>query len=1188
MAHNVGSFDYKVTHPDIQKVLKRRTYLDNTTQLAMPFVKATTTIQIPEYLGKGCIGFSLGLHAIDEDVLYENMYAESSGLGTYPLIGYTHEYKDGIGKPKRIYAKPPDTQVTLAQRLFDQGNDLASTTEFGRIPPPGITNVTVGRNKNGLLAVGEIKFSVPSLVQLELLHRTFLIPGCGMILEWGQQFAKEAITTFAEQDFGKENYVESGTTDLVAEHLFPWHDEAKVTALLKRLGDRQVGLKEILDDYVYPTNGQYMWMFGRVANFSTKANSDGSYECEVKIVGPSEDQWAYSTRATVVPGLVETEDFTCVQANSIERYFTVTSPGLNLKTLLDAVLVNDSALKARWGGHVIKIDNGNKKEGDKTNTVKPVPEKPEDPNIDKSMFMESDHAYFFTWKFFINVVINDPDYGLMRIFKDGFAADDERLKKIGLLRPYADESANMLRDWQPQHLNDKLESYVGSNRYLRSIDPSVMVIVNPEAIVLARKRISEKFSDQLEEITNKLLNIDSVNFKKFFPGDPNDPSIQNRSGIFHGAPFVVTPALSEDDPPSYDKGFLSSGVWLNHQAVCIAMTGAPTFLRGIANLLDKMNHATMNFWDLTLDPIEPVKENDGKQTNTYNYTVIDANWRASSEQAVKIALDKIYIFNKYARRDRVTNKLIGSELTDCNVDLSLPKRMFSQIATLGLVQKEDLVNAGGQVSSGPDTEQNTKVLISEPNEILRKMFAITSLSVQSPEQGPDLTIPPYSKEKKLTGQCKQNVGQTANVGGFGQATADVTIFGAVKVSRGPGAGYDEVLGTRSSRTEAQQAVNERGEKTYTQLNEEASKWLEDNATKCAEAQCFPPEPPTPQSTDDVICPGEFTLGVHPLANPNPQGGTGTVTSPYNERRGDRDHKGVDLRAAQGTVVKATNAGTVKLVGDQSSGWGNYVVIEHDNKFETLYAHLSEVSASPGTEVKAGDEIGKSGGRPGTPGAGNSEAEHLHFEIRKIMSGDRSERNPEQCLSNIGKTPTSTPAPSPFVIPEENKQLCFECNKQREIRNQTQKQIPAEQAVATVERKWPHLNEVLAWIEPFPDEMVTLIRGDSDDLKSNAFGAAPGTLSIAADLVMPGINGFRVGELFWIDRIPAFYRAFGAFQVISIEEVINKEGWQTKIHSRFHYLGGAWKASVLNLINSAIGGSREVLYRPGEPRPTTNP
>lgn len=116
----------------------------------------------------------------------------------------------------------------------------------------------------------------------------------------------------------------------------------------------------------------------------------------------------------------------------------------------------------------------------------------------------------------------------------------------------------------------------------------------------------------------------------------------------------------------------------------------------------------------------------------------------------------------------------------------------------------------------------------------------------------------------------------------------------------------------------------------------------------------------------------------------------------------------------------------------------------------------------------------------------------------------------------------------------------------------------------VSRDFSGLNEIFRYVELLPEEMAAEIARDSDDSSANAYGSAPGSLSISADLVLPGLNGLRVGELFWIDRIPAFYKAFGAFQIISIEDVVDNDGWKTKIHSRFNYLGKEWRSRVLDL------------------------
>ncbi|MBY0472948.1 M23 family metallopeptidase [Patescibacteria group bacterium] len=88
--------------------------------------------------------------------------------------------------------------------------------------------------------------------------------------------------------------------------------------------------------------------------------------------------------------------------------------------------------------------------------------------------------------------------------------------------------------------------------------------------------------------------------------------------------------------------------------------------------------------------------------------------------------------------------------------------------------------------------------------------------------------------------------------------------------------------------------------------------------------------------------------------------------------------GVDIGAPKGTSIYAAAGGTV-IVANGNGGWnggyGSYVVIQHSNGTQTLYAHMSKVLTSPGSQVDQGDVIGKVGS------TGQSTGFHLHFEVR---------------------------------------------------------------------------------------------------------------------------------------------------------------------------------------------------------------
>ena len=98
-----------------------------------------------------------------------------------------------------------------------------------------------------------------------------------------------------------------------------------------------------------------------------------------------------------------------------------------------------------------------------------------------------------------------------------------------------------------------------------------------------------------------------------------------------------------------------------------------------------------------------------------------------------------------------------------------------------------------------------------------------------------------------------------------------------------------------------------------------------------------------------------------------------VFSRFGARRG-RAHQGVDLPLPVGKPVYAAFDGRVRA-STYNSGYGNLVIIRHENGLETYYAHLSKREVEVGDWVHAGDEIGLGGS------TGRSTGPHLHFETR---------------------------------------------------------------------------------------------------------------------------------------------------------------------------------------------------------------
>jgi murein DD-endopeptidase MepM/ murein hydrolase activator NlpD len=89
-----------------------------------------------------------------------------------------------------------------------------------------------------------------------------------------------------------------------------------------------------------------------------------------------------------------------------------------------------------------------------------------------------------------------------------------------------------------------------------------------------------------------------------------------------------------------------------------------------------------------------------------------------------------------------------------------------------------------------------------------------------------------------------------------------------------------------------------------------------------------------------------------------------------------EHPGIDIAAGEGAPVYAADSGVVRLEGNDDSGYGNMIQIDHGNGYSTTYAHLSVIGVKACQSVFAGQWIGSAGN------TGNSSGAHLHFEVTR--------------------------------------------------------------------------------------------------------------------------------------------------------------------------------------------------------------
>jgi septal ring factor EnvC (AmiA/AmiB activator) len=95
--------------------------------------------------------------------------------------------------------------------------------------------------------------------------------------------------------------------------------------------------------------------------------------------------------------------------------------------------------------------------------------------------------------------------------------------------------------------------------------------------------------------------------------------------------------------------------------------------------------------------------------------------------------------------------------------------------------------------------------------------------------------------------------------------------------------------------------------------------------------------------------------------------------------------GIDIAVSSGTQVNAVVAGEVKVITFLPS-YGNLVILDHQNGYRTVYAHLAEIEVQEGQILAEGEPIGRSGDA--------MEGPRLHFEVWK----DREKQNPETWLT----------------------------------------------------------------------------------------------------------------------------------------------------------------------------------------------
>jgi murein DD-endopeptidase MepM/ murein hydrolase activator NlpD len=104
--------------------------------------------------------------------------------------------------------------------------------------------------------------------------------------------------------------------------------------------------------------------------------------------------------------------------------------------------------------------------------------------------------------------------------------------------------------------------------------------------------------------------------------------------------------------------------------------------------------------------------------------------------------------------------------------------------------------------------------------------------------------------------------------------------------------------------------------------------------------------------------------------------SGKIITGFGQRNDGTHNDGINLSVPQGTAVHAAEGGLVAYAGAELKGYGNLVLVRHDNGWVTAYAHNDELMVKRGDKVQRGQVIAKAGR------TGSVDQPQVHFELRQ--------------------------------------------------------------------------------------------------------------------------------------------------------------------------------------------------------------
>lgn len=716
-------------HPKIQQELLYRRFSSTHIDTYAPFVKLTSLLYVKkenlatsatpnESEGKDAWCPSLGVHDRQE-TSFEDIYS-TQGQEKRSIVGYATRLIESTNDVKK-YARVP-VYVATGDATLDPPN----------VPPPGIVSVTTERSTVGPMGVrgglfkANVKIVAYSIGQLNALMKYFMRPATRVVLEYGRLSGTDTPEggTFSMDKFGYDDATilqndPSFTRPSSKAHpniLYKYYDWNRSDTDILTDPDNGLmqfvtlsrGQSSFINNYIYYNYGNYEIFIGYVVKFTLKYGKNNTYEIDLTI--HSVQQFEIPAKMTGAKPLCRTNNSVSdpCKVLDVHEYFsddsTIKTNSFNY--LLSRVLGDEnSTISKEWVSHIIPIktmNQGNEASG-----------------ANNPQAATGIGGYYVSWKFFVNVILNDGQHGLMSIFRNN-GTTNENYIRTNFLKPYGSRGVVPLANQ-----NGLIAGEVAYNPSLRSTNPGVMIIYNAGA-----QQNSEQLIQRISILNEALQAIDPT----YTAPPTSDSLIYNR--IVNNKE-VGSFGAGDGSGKNGETAFLHYGVWLNTSAIKDAFANADTVSAGINNLLNYMNSSVGGYWNLQLTsndqenpglhvidalpkttelqrqnsfellpndyfktPDEifgPSRENNNqiKSLDLFGQSIfydINSSTGAGSERVEIVRPKYVYVFNSQTKE--LTNDDVGSEVLDVNITFDLPQAVAVQaIANIGGVAQRGTLNA---------------------------------------------------------------------------------------------------------------------------------------------------------------------------------------------------------------------------------------------------------------------------------------------------------------------------------------------------------------------------------------------------------------------------------------------------------------------------------------------------------------